>query len=94
MLARNVIIDVLDVSGGVAGASMILGGILIMVSAPSSDHRLVQVAVAAFLLVIGLVLTVRRQLKRVRTVVGVIFLLLILLSLMAAVLLPNVRRFG
>jgi hypothetical protein len=94
MSARNKIIDVFDVCGGIAGASVILATALLLVSAPGSSHKLLQLIIALLLLAFGLMLTVRRQLKRTRIVIGAIFLVLFLLSLIAAIFLPNLHRFA
>jgi hypothetical protein len=63
MSAHNKIIAFLDVCGGIAGASMVLGGLLFVVSEPGSIHRLFQVMAGFVLLASGLVLMFVRQLR-------------------------------
>ena len=94
MSACNKIIAVFDFWGGIAGASMILGAVLLLVSAPGSSRRLLQLVTALLLLAFGLVLTSPRQLRRTRVVIGVVFLVFFVLSTLAAIFLPNLHRFG
>jgi hypothetical protein len=94
MPTRNKIIGVLEVCGGIAGASMILGGVLLLVSVLGSSHQLLQLVSALVLLTVGLFLTFLRQLRRTRVVIGALFLVFVVLCFMAALFLPNLHSLG
>ena len=94
MSTRNKIIGVLEVCGGIAGASMILGGVLLLVSVLGSSHQLLQLVSALVLLAGGILLTFVRQLRRTRVVIGAMFLVFVVLCFMAALFLPNLHRLG
>ncbi|MBZ5630834.1 MAG: hypothetical protein LAO06_18415 [Acidobacteriia bacterium] len=88
MSARKIIIDIFDVAGGIAGACMILGGVLLLVSAPGSMNKVLQVVSALALISFGLVLAIRRRFKRTRIVLGAMFIVFLVVSYLAAVFLP------
>jgi hypothetical protein len=88
MSAQNRILLILEVCGGVAGATMILAGVLLLVSLLDATHGLVRFVIALLLVGAGLMLTFVRQLKRTRIVVGTMFSIVVV-RFAAAVFLPN-----
>jgi hypothetical protein len=81
MSARAKLVSVFDFSGGIAGAGMLLTGVLLLVIAASSPQTILEIIGALLLLPAGLALATARQLRRVRIVIGAIVLALVIAAL-------------
>ncbi len=87
MKARRLIRTTLECAGGIAGAALVLGGVLLLVIG-ISERRPLGIAFAVGLLSGGAVLAFARHAGRIRSVVGAVFLILVIATLAAALFLP------
>ncbi len=87
-MRRAQFVGALDITGGIAGAGLVLAGILVLVMA-LSEPTFVRVTVAALLGAVGVALSLSRRWRTGRIILGTIALVAFVGFWVAALLIPD-----
>ena len=78
-----------DVTGGIVGLGLVLAAVILFIALPGYQHKVITIAIATSLLLLGIAAGFGTSLRKTRIAVGVVFLLFVLLSVGGLVLLSR-----